>query len=248
MHLRELGIIVSVAAVYSTLRAWAQPEDPSLAVANALDVVAIELKANLFLESALQGLLLGPAWLIDAMNWYYLAMHLPPVAALLLYTYLWRPDAWPFLRDAMIAFTLFGLVLHIVYPVAPPWFVERLGVADTFAEKHAIALGTSTAGNPFAAMPSMHFGWALAAGAGFAMWANALWARILGVLHPIVMGVTIVATGNHYVLDVVASVALLGLAVGGVALIRGWPEIRVRSIEQGPLIDLSVSSLLSGDR
>lgn len=218
--------MVAFGALYTVLRAWAMPEDPAVAVENALAVVTLELKFDLFFERALQSVILDQAWLVPALNVYYVAMHLPPIVGLLVFTYVRRPAAWPFVRDVFIAFTTLGLIVHILYPVAPPWFVEGLGIGDTFDKAHQTATASSTVGNPFAAMPSMHFGWALAAGVGFALLARPHWVRALGGLHPAVMGFAIVATGNHYILDAVASALLLAIAVGGVALVRDVSPIK----------------------
>lgn len=214
VHVRQWGAVAAFGVAYALLRAWAMPEDPAVAVSNALEIVQLELKLDLFVEASLQGFVLGREWLVSALNTYYVALHLPPVLGLMVFAYVRRPDAWPLVRNVLLLFTALGLVVHIVYPVAPPWFVPELGIGDTFAKTHATSVQASTLGNPFAAMPSMHFGWALAVGIGFATLARSPGLRAFGVLHPIAMGVAIIATGNHYALDAVASVLLLAVSAG----------------------------------
>lgn len=221
-HLQQWGLVAAIAVVYGIVRAWAAPEDATVAIRNALDVVALEARFDLFLEGAIQATVLDHAWLVEALNAYYVGMHLPPIVAFLVFVYVRREAAWPFVRDALMLFTVVGLVIHVVYPVAPPWFVDHLGIADTFADAHATNAGSSTLGNRFAAMPSMHFGWALAVGLGIALLARPLWLRVAGALHPVLMGLSIVATGNHYLLDAVASVVVLATCVAAVAWARGW--------------------------
>lgn len=221
-HLQQWGLVAAIAVVYGIVRAWAAPEDATVAIRNALDVVALEARFDLFVEGAIQATVLDHAWLVDALNSYYVGMHLPPIVAFLVFVYVRREAAWPFVRDALMLFTVVGLVVHVVYPVAPPWFVDHLGIADTFADAHATNAGSSTLGNRFAAMPSMHFGWALAVGLGIALLARPLWLRVAGALHPVLMGLSIVATGNHYLLDAAASVVLLAACVAAVAWARGW--------------------------
>lgn len=88
---------------------------------------------------------------------------------------------------------------------------------------HPDGMAASGLGNPLAAMPSMHFGWALAAGYAFLRWAENPVLRAAGLLHPLVMGVAIVVTGNHYLLDAVASALLLAAAsLVGPRLEVGW--------------------------
>jgi hypothetical protein len=99
---------------------------------------------------------------------------------------------------------LVGLAVMAVLPVAPP---RLLGGADVVAE-HGLGRLAHPPGlvNPHAAMPSFHVGWsliaALALGAAVPRMGRWMW------LHPTVMAVAVVATANHYLLDVVAGAAL----------------------------------------
>jgi PAP2 superfamily len=96
--------------------------------------------------------------------------------------------------------------------MAPPRLVPDIGIADTVG----LAAGHDTGSfggvvpfNPYAAMPSMHVGWSLLVGIfGFrALRGNAL--RWVFALHPVLMAVTVSATGNHYFLDSAAGVAVV---------------------------------------
>ena len=66
--------------------------------------------------------------------------------------------------------------------------------------------------NVYAAMPSMHVAWSIIAGALLiSAFRGRWWAWTLGVLHPVLMGIAVIVTANHYLLDVVVGVlALLG--------------------------------------
>jgi hypothetical protein len=59
--------------------------------------------------------------------------------------------------------------------------------------------------NQFAAMPSLHFGWALLVAWGAAKFSTSPWRRLL-ILHPLLTLAAIIITANHYWLD--AAVAL----------------------------------------
>lgn len=225
-HLREWGAIVAIGLAYTALRAWAAPADPTVAVRNALELVAIEERLGFFLERSVQAMAMGHGWLVEAFNLYYVAMHLPPVVAFLLYAYLRHRPAWPLVRNALVVFTALGLVGHVVYPVAPPWFLDGLGIQDTLAGAHQGHPQASTFGNPYAAMPSMHFGWALGAGLGFAWLGRSRWTQALGILHPLLMGIVIVATGNHYVIDAVASGLLLAVSAAVTLALCGTADPR----------------------
>lgn len=219
-HVREWSLVLGVGLVYSLVRGLGAPEQAAVAVENAAHVVALERSLGLLVEASLQELVLELPGALAGLKVYYLAMHLPPIAAALGWVYVCRPRAWPRFRDTMIAFTLLAGLVHVLVPLAPPWFVDGLAVRDVFGKMHAGGLSASTLGNPFAAMPSMHFGWALGAGLALFLLAEHALARVFGLLHPVVMGLAIVVTGNHYVLDGLASALLLGLCFLAVERLR----------------------------
>ncbi|WP_205576537.1 phosphatase PAP2 family protein, partial [Streptomyces europaeiscabiei] len=64
--------------------------------------------------------------------------------------------------------------------------------------------------NQYAAMPSLHFGWSLWCGLTIALVAPRVWMKVLGLLHPFVTVLAIVATGNHWILDAVGGAAVVG--------------------------------------
>ena len=114
----------------------------------------------------------------------------------------------------------FALVVYALYPVAPPRLVPDLGIVDVmrdyasygwWGDAASVPRGIGDATNQFAAMPSMHCGWAT--WCGIQMWqlGGRRW-RNAAVSYPLTMALTVVATGNHYVLDVVAGVAAVVLA------------------------------------
>lgn len=218
-HAREAAIVGLVALGYTLLRWISTPEEAGPAVANAWEVVALERALGLYVEAAIQDLLLVDRVVVAFFNGYYVLLHLPPIAGATWYVYRHRPEAWPTYRDAMVGFTLLGLVVHAIYPVAPPWFVEETGIRDTFGIDRAEERAASV-GNPFAAMPSMHIGWATLGGLAVVLWARAPLLRGLGLAHPPLMALSTVVTGNHFLLDGLAALLLVALAVLGAAIIH----------------------------
>jgi membrane-associated phospholipid phosphatase len=71
--------------------------------------------------------------------------------------------------------------------------------------------------NPYAAMPSLHVGWSLLAGGALLVSARHWWLKATGVALPVLMTLTVLVTANHYLLDVLA-----GVAVALVALALAW--------------------------
>jgi hypothetical protein len=111
-------------------------------------------------------------------------------------------------------------VLHLLFPLAPPRMLAAAGLVDTARVYGPSVYGdpaTDSLSNQFAAMPSLHFGWALMAAIGLIV-ATRSRLRWLWLLHPALTLVVIVGTANHYWLDAIVAAALLGLALATVPL------------------------------
>ena len=74
--------------------------------------------------------------------------------------------------------------------------------------------------NPYAAMPSLHFAWALIVGGTLLRVGRRRLLRVAGLLYPIVMLVTILVSGNHLLLDAAGSLVVVTSATGATALAR----------------------------
>lgn len=115
-------------------------------------------------EGAVQSLLLHGDTLIHVANTYYAAVHFPATVAFLVWLYLRRPAHYLWARRVLAAVTGAALVLHLLFPLAPPRMLAATGLIDTARLFGPSVYGpprTDTLSNQFAAMPSLHFGWAL---------------------------------------------------------------------------------------
>ena len=199
---------------------------------NAERVMSVERVLHLDWEGAIQGWIIDHDWLVDLANWVYIYGHWPVIGITLVFLFLRVPDEYRLLRNAMFISGAIGLVVFAAFPVAPP----RLGIldlADTVTERSSSYRTFQPPGliNRYAAMPSLHFGWNLLV--GIVIWrvtANR-WLRAAAVALPVLMCVAVVATANHYVIDVAAGavVALGGLA-GALALRRAPIRVGTRRI------------------
>lgn len=148
---------------------------------------------------------------------------------------LWARDRASFLRFSkrLVTLAIAGLATYILFPAAPPWMASEQGLLGevhrtTGKGWEILSVGTSgifekgQAGvNLVAAVPSLH-------SAFVALVAMFLWTRVrpawrpLLALYPLAMGLTLMATGEHYFFDV-----LLGwLYAGGVMAGWAWWEGR----------------------
>jgi len=106
-------------------------------------------------------------------------------------------------------------VVHLAFPLAPPRMLAAAGLVDTAKVYGPSVYGppqTDHLSNQFAAMPSLHFGWALMVAIGLIVATRSRW-RWLWLLHPLLTLTVIVGTANHYWLDAIVAAAMLGIAL-----------------------------------
>ncbi len=143
-------------------------------------------------------------------NAVYIYGHWPVIVATMIWT-AWRHRAvFLRLRDGMIVSGLLGMVVFVTWPLAPPRLAD-LGLVDTITEENTAyrVLQPTQFTNQFAAMPSLHAGWDLLVGIAIVTAASTAVVKAIGYAMPVLMTVSVVVTANHYILDVVAGIALV---------------------------------------
>jgi hypothetical protein len=212
--LAELASLVGLYGLYEVLRGTGGV-DFVLARAHTADIVSLERALGVFherdVQSWAQSLPLMPLLLGTA----YMSMHALVTAGVVRWAYRNRRDEFPLIRTTLVIATAISLVIYVLYPAAPPR-LSGLGFADTVSSGAHLNLSSDMLGsfyNPLAAVPSLHFGYALLSGVTLAVLARRRWVRVLGALYPAFMLFDIVATGNHFLFDA---------AAGGVVVVFGW--------------------------
>ncbi|MEV7791864.1 phosphatase PAP2 family protein [Streptomyces sp. NPDC087512] len=211
---RELLLVAGLFLVYKLARGLATGHTAE-AFRNAHRVWDGERALRLPDEGAVQSLLLHGDVPVHLANTYYAAVHFPATVAFLVWLYLRRPAHYVWARRVLAAVTGAALVLHLAFPLAPPRMLGASGLIDTARVFGPSVYGpprTDQLSNQFAAMPSLHFGWALMLAVGLIA-ATRSRLRWLWLLHPALTLLVIVGTANHYWLDVIVATALLGLAL-----------------------------------
>jgi hypothetical protein len=214
MAARELVALLALFFAYKLGRTLTLLGEDT-AFANADRVWELERALGLPSELAVQQAMLDHPQLIEAINRYYMFVHLPAMAACLAFVYARRPDIYPRLRAGLFGMTGLALVLHLTFPLAPPRMLEHLGFVDTGA-----VYGPSVYGPPeetgllnqYAAMPSLHVGWAVLVAAALVAASSGPW-RWLWVAHPAITTIAVVSSANHYWLDGLVAVGLLGITL-----------------------------------
>ncbi len=219
--LAEVATLVGLYAVYEVVRGQG---NATFAVARAHTdgIVALERHLHVFGERALQHGAHAIPGIPTLLGIAYIVLHFVGTTAFLVWLYRRHPDRFARVRNIFIAATGIALTLYVLYPVAPPR-LAGLGFVDTVSHSAKVNLSSDLLGsfyNPFAAVPSLHFGYALLVGVTIATVARRRVWRVLGWSYPLVMLVVIVGTGNHFFFDAAAG----GLAVGAGYLIASWVD------------------------
>lgn len=195
------------------------------AVKNAWEIIDIEKASGIFFESSVQGWMLDNLHLAQFLNHFYVWAHLPVTAAFFVWLYRTRRAAYPFVRNAFFVANGLALAVFVVFPVAPPRVMTSEGFIDTLSIISGIDLHAGSLSglfNPFAAVPSMHFAYALMIGAVVAVLVRHWALRLLVLTYPLLVFVAIVGTANHYVLDALAGGAVMLAAFASTAVVRSW--------------------------
>jgi hypothetical protein len=225
----EVATLASLYGVYELVRGQGHA---TLAAARAHTdaIVSLERDLHLYGEHAFQSAIHALPGVSTLLGIAYIVLHFLGTGAALVWIHRRHRGAFPVVRNTLIFSTAVALIVYVLFPVAPPRLAGR-GFADTVTQGTHVNLSSDLLGslyNPFAAVPSLHFGYALIVGVAVGLLATRRWARVLGWAYPAFMLLTIVGTGNHFFFDavtggiVVAGAFLLARRVTGAARARNW--------------------------
>ncbi len=204
------------------------------ALAHGRDILGFETALGIAPERGLDQWLSAHHTLGLVVSDYYDNAHFLVTLGLLAFVWWRRADLFRPLRNMLVLINVLGFVVFWLYPVAPPRMLD--GFTDVVAETGAIgswhdgALASSA--NQLAAMPSLHCAWAL--WCALVVWrvSKRAWVRAIGLAYPLMTAFAVLATGNHYLLDILAGALVAGAAVALLALAGRRAELvpaRLRS-------------------
>lgn len=209
--LLEVVTVLALFGVYNVGRLIATGR-VSTADGHARQLVDLERWLGLPSEETLQRLAFRVPDLIAFADRYYVAVHFPLTVAVLVWLYVFRRPAYTWAKWGLIVATATAMVIHIALPMTPPRLLPGLGMVDTGARAgQSVYAGTSPVGglaNEYAAMPSLHVGWALLLAVVLIRTCRTRW-RWLWLAHPLLTFMVVTVTANHYLLDGVAGSALV---------------------------------------
>lgn len=229
----EIGLVAVAFLLYFLVRGSVVDRDAA-AVGHALRVIEIEQRLGFFWEPDWNAAILDSQALIQFFNAVYFWLDFPLIVAIGLWMYFFgHRHEYTVARDAVLASGAIALIVYHLFPVAPPRLMAEHGFdfVDTVQRYTGIAYqaeSTQPFVNPYAAMPSLHYGWAVLVGGALFWTTKNVWLRALAIFEPIGQFTSIVFTANHYVLDALAglAVAVLGLLVAMALQRWGYAGVR----------------------
>lgn len=199
-----------------------------MALAHATSIMRFERSLHLDPEHTLDRWLAGHHTLGLILSDYYDNAHFIVTLGLLGWLWWRRTDLYRPLRNSLVLVNVLAFIVFWLYPVAPPrmlsGFTDVVAATHAFGSWHTGALASHA--NQLAAMPSLHIAWA--AWCALALWrmTTVRWVRALALVYPCVTGLAVLATGNHFLLDILGG--LMAIAVS-VALTEACTGIAARS-------------------
>jgi hypothetical protein len=223
----EVATLASLYGVYELVRGQGHA---TLAAARAHTdwIVSFERHLHFYGEHAFQRAVHALPGLPTLLGIAYIVLHFAGTGAALVWIHRRHRHAFPVVRNTLIFSTAVALLVYVVFPAAPPR-LAGLGFADTVSQGAHVNLSSDMLGslyNPFAAVPSLHFGYALLVGVAVGVLAERRWLRVLGWAYPAFMLLTIVGTGNHFFFDAITGGIVVAAAFLISRRVTGAPATR----------------------
>ena len=214
----------------------------SLAYRNALSQLRVEHALGLQQEHTIQAWALHSRVLIEQADLFYATVHFVAPVAALIWLFKAHPERYLRCRDVLAWTTGLALGCFALYPLMPPRMLPSgYGVIDTMARIGGPGSWDTVllkdAGNQFAAMPSLHIAWCLWVTLSVYPVVRSRWMRALLVADPVLTTVSILVSGNHYVLDIFGGVAVLAAGYGLAALTPRFLPRRLAAAPAGRAVE-----------
>ncbi|MEU5401940.1 phosphatase PAP2 family protein [Streptomyces sp. NPDC005963] len=216
----ELLLLAVVYAAYSAGRLLARG-DVNTAVDHGLAILRAEKALFLDAETPLNRLFTDVPAIGIPSDFIYASLHYLVTPAILIWLFRRRPAHYRVARTWLMLSTLLGLIGFTLMPTCPPRLLDAShGFVDTMAQyssygwwgaEASAPRGLGGLTNQYAAMPSLHVGWALWCGVILWRHGRTPLMKTLAVAYPLITTIVVMGTANHYFLDAVAGAAVMGL-------------------------------------
>jgi hypothetical protein len=251
---KEAALIIVFYAIYSSVRNLfgsarvGSGDEPMRAFNNALRVVRIERDLHLFFEPRVQSAFLSAHWFLWFWNVFYASFHFIVTIVVFIWLFTRAPERFARWRNTLAFVTAFALIGFSLCPLMPPRLLDAtgpygggyllrtrglppFGFVDTMEKIGGLwnfdSGAMKTVSNQFAAMPSLHIAWST--WSALALWplVRHRWAKVLLALYPVATFFCIIVTGNHYWLDGVGGLVILGAGLLAGHTLEDWNQRRI---------------------
>jgi small-conductance mechanosensitive channel len=256
--LREVAIVLGFYYIYEGVRSFADRAGiTNVAYANARRLVEWEESLHIFHEQAIQHFFITATWFIKLMNIYYGTLHFVITVGLLVWMYRKRHEGYRELRNLLGLITSLALFGYYLFPLAPPrlykcnnnipvpgpdgytvgkCFVDTLDKVGGLWSYHSPV--AKAVANQYAAMPSLHFAWALWCGIVLFRFGRHRSTRVMAFVYPFLTLFAIVVTANHWFLDALGGTIIVLAALWITRMHQRWLSRRrlqrARSLPSAP--------------
>src|SRR4051794_39091175 len=224
--LRQIVLFCGAYWLYRLVRGqgWDQT---AAAFAHPRDIVQLERSLHVFAEPSLQSWAMSTGWVEDVASWMYLNSHFVVTTCTLAFIYVFRNEHFYFVRNMFMVAMGLALVGYLVYPTAPPRMLADLGFIDSVSDFTGVSPEANALYNPYAAVPSMHVGFALMLAVPMIRMAKRTWAKALWIAYAPLVSAVVVVTANHWIFD--AATGALAAALAAVTAQTLLARVRPRT-------------------
>lgn len=226
----ELGLVALAFLLYFLVRGAVVSQEQQ-AFDNAQLIIDWQRALGIYWEPQIQQWVLPHKILVDIFNWIYFWLDFPLIVAVGLWMYFFHRHEYTVARDAILLSGAIALVFYATFPVMPPRLLPTGDFVDTLQTYNQLSYQAQSLDpfvNPYAAVPSLHYGWAVIIGGAIILVFKNPFIRFFGLAIPWLQLASIVATANHYILDAAAGlvVCVAGIALAGAMQKWVYPAVQ----------------------
>lgn len=208
--LKEILLAAIVLISYSAVN-LASSDRSFIAFDHCRQLIDVEQSLGIFIEVDVQRSVLGTP-MVTLLNAFYAFIHPLVTIVFIIGLFLSASEKYAHIRNIFVIFSLLAFLIYLFYPSAPPRMLSEYGFIDILKENSPVSYETGLVQgilNPYAAMPSVHFGYSLIIGAALVYYSRRCLQLMLGVVYPAIMLFFVTASAHHLLIDCIAAVLLL---------------------------------------
>jgi hypothetical protein len=238
---REVVYIAVFYGVYSVIRNQfgSAAVSDATALRHALEIIDIERDLHSFVEHDIQRWFLDWRAFIQFWNLFYGTFHFVVTAFCIVWLFRRFPERYIRWRTTLACTTALALIGFATYPLMPPRLLPDFDSSFQFVDTLKVYGGLwsfdsgamAKVSNQYAAMPSLHFAWAMWCALVLVPTVPKVWMKALAVAYPVLTLFAVVVTGNHYWLDAAGGALILGVGYLGGSLWDQWVRGRAEAAE-----------------